>query len=125
MDHLSSRRSTASNFWPSSIARLAPPPVLTCETRSAKPSCSMAAALSPPPMMLVRLAVGNGLGDGFGAGVEGRRFEHAHRPVPDDGLGLPDHAGERRRRPAGPMSRPMIAVGNLPPWARSACGSRR
>jgi hypothetical protein len=48
-----SSNSTALNFSPSSIARLVPPPVLTCETASAKPSCSIAAALSPPPMMLV------------------------------------------------------------------------
>jgi hypothetical protein len=49
----SSSRSTASKFLPSSISRLAPPPVLMCETLSANPSCWIAAALSPPPMMLM------------------------------------------------------------------------
>ncbi len=36
---------------PSMSSREAPPPVEMWVTRSQKPSCSMAAALSPPPMM--------------------------------------------------------------------------
>ena len=37
--YASSRISTLANFCPSSIARLAPPPVLTCDTCSANPIC--------------------------------------------------------------------------------------
>ena len=37
---------------PSSIWRLAPPPVEMCEKRSASPNASAAAAVSPPPTMV-------------------------------------------------------------------------
>ena len=38
-DQASSSNSTAANFSPSSIDKLAPPPVLTWETLSANPIC--------------------------------------------------------------------------------------
>jgi hypothetical protein len=51
--YASSSTLTLANSCPSSIDKLAPPPVLTCETSSLNPICLIAAALSPPPMMLV------------------------------------------------------------------------
>ena len=41
--------------FPSRYSSEAPPPVLICDILSAKPSCFTAAALSPPPIMVVHL----------------------------------------------------------------------
>ncbi len=51
--HASSRTASDSNFLPSSIPRLAPPPVDTCENSSDSPNRSTAAAVSPPPTIVM------------------------------------------------------------------------
>ncbi len=50
--YLSSKQATPGNSKPSRNSRDAPPPVLMWVILSAKPICSTAAALSPPPMMV-------------------------------------------------------------------------
>ena len=50
--YLSSRQATPGSSLPSRNSRDAPPPVLMWVILSAKPSCSTAAALSPPPTMV-------------------------------------------------------------------------
>ena len=87
----------ALNFLPSRNSREAPPPVEMWLILFCSPSCSMALALSPPPMTLLAPLLGrlgDGLGDRLGALIERRDLEDAHRPVPDDGLGVDDLLGE-------------------------------
>ena len=50
--HLSSRQAIPGSSRPSRNSREAPPPVEMWVILSAKPSCSQAAALSPPPTMV-------------------------------------------------------------------------
>ena len=70
----------------------APPPVEMCVILSATPAFFTAAIESPPPMIVVPLDVGDRARDGVGAGRERVDLEHAHRPVPDDGLRVGDEA---------------------------------
>src|SRR5690606_24174975 len=48
----SSRAATPGSTRPSRNSRDAPPPVDTCDTRSATPAASTAAAVSPPPTIV-------------------------------------------------------------------------
>src|SRR5580704_3652031 len=59
-----------------------------------------------------RVTVGNGLGDGSRAGVEGGHLEDAHRAVPDHRFGGADGLGEEPRCLRSDVQ-PLIVVGNL------------
>ena len=78
---------------------------------SARPNWATAAAESPPPTTVKPLRVGDGLGDGAGAGLEARILEDAHRPVPEHGAGLDDHVAELGRRAGSDVERPSSRRG--------------
>ena len=62
-------------------------------TLSARPICSMAAALSPPPMMVMAplpVAAATAWAIALVPAANWGYLEDAHRAVPDDGLGLGD-----------------------------------
>src|SRR3954453_6767729 len=67
-----------------------------------------------------RLRVRHGLGDGAGARRESRIFEHAHRPVPEDGARVHDHIAEPGRRTGtdvetlGAFGKPHTEGGEVP-----------
>ena len=71
--HLSKRHATPGNSLPSRNSSDAPPPVEMCVILSAKPSCSAAAALSPPPMIVTAPLSASALAMAF---------------VPEDRLGM-------------------------------------
>ena len=128
---------TPGSVLPSSISRLAPPPVEMCVIWSARSASSIAAAESPPPMIVIAPgfgAVSQQLRDGVRACGESRLLEHAHRPVPDDGFGVLERFAEalapspgRCRRCPSPPGRPrrrrwfacLASLSNLSPITAS------
>ena len=77
----------------------------------------MAAALSPPPMILVALLSTIASAMARVPASNGGILEHAHRPVPDDGLGRFDDVAEfGNRRGTDIESFPSPFIGNLACW---------
>ena len=92
---------------------LAPPPVETNVTRSSRPNFLSAATESPPPTTeTARLLRAIADGDLPRPGLERRHLEHAHRAVPEDGLGGGDRALEQLRRSSGRCRGPSCRRGS-------------
>ena len=80
---------------PSRNSREAPPPVEMWVILSAKPSCSTAAAESPPPMMEMASLSAMALATAMVPPAKGCHFKHAHGAVPHHGAGVLHRIGEQ------------------------------
>ena len=96
----------------------APPPVLTWSTRSARPNCRIAAALSPPPITVKPWQSATASATAQRARRERLELEDAHRAVPEHVRGAADRVGEDRRG-LGPDVETLPAVGDAAPRRRS------
>ena len=85
---------TPGNSLPARNSSAAPPPVETHETRSASPNSCSARTESAPPDDREAVDVRDGLRHRLRALGEPRPLEHAHRSVPEHGLGPPNARAE-------------------------------
>ena len=90
---------TPGSSFPSSSSRLAPPPVETHETRSARPSSLSARTESAPPTTVNASAfAATASATAFVPVGEARPLEDAHRAVPEDRPRRRERLGEARAR---------------------------
>ena len=90
--------------------------------RSVTPAWLTAATVSPPPITVKAEDSATAARHRHRPGREGRLLEHAHGPVPDDGLGRPEHGGEALDASAARCRAPSARPGCRAPTPRGPTG---